>query len=474
MIRRQVAEESILFFSILKWFFLALVAGSAVGLGVGCFMLVLDEAIGTVHQFPKYYYLLPLALVFTSWFSRRVVPQADGYSTNRVIASIHKNIGVHLFSVIKAFFLPVITIAFGGSAGREAPGADIGAGLGSGLSRLLRLDAADRRKMMICGISAGFAAVFGTPISGAIFGVEVLFVGALLYEVLFPAFVAGIISYQVASAIGVVYVHTPIKFVPLFTEDFFFKVVVAGIFFGLVTVLVIETLRATRRFLEKHARRLVLRALVGGGLIVLLVQLTSQKYLGLGIEQMNLYTSGQPAEWYDFLLKLVFTAITLQAGGVAGLVTPVLFIGAAAGSFFAKLYTLSSTHLGGLYLADLLSFQNPVFPALGMVSLLAGAANTPLSASIMAMELFGPEIAPYAAVTCLISFLMTGNRSIYPSQVLVVRKTRSLGVQQGREMGDVHQRYYLHDTRVAGGLWLFARRTKKAIRRLFAFRRKKR
>jgi len=474
VIRRQVAEESILFFSILKWFFLALVAGSAVGLGVGCFMLVLDEAIGTVHQFPKYYYLLPLALVFTSWFSRRVVPQADGYSTNRVIASIHKNVGVHLFSVIKAFFLPVITIAFGGSAGREAPGADIGAGMGSGLSRLLRLDAADRRKMMICGISAGFAAVFGTPISGAIFGVEVLFVGALLYEVLFPAFVAGIISYQVASAIGVVYVHTPIKFVPLFTEDFFFKVVVAGIFFGLVTVLVIETLRATRRFLEKHARRLVLRALVGGGLIVLLVQLTSQKYLGLGIEQMNLYTSGQPAEWYDFLLKLVFTAITLQAGGVAGLVTPVLFIGAAAGSFFAKLYTLSSTHLGGLYLADLLSFQNPVFPALGMVSLLAGAANTPLSASIMAMELFGPEIAPYAAVTCLISFLMTGNRSIYPSQVLVVRKTRSLGVQQGREMGDVHQRYYLHDTRVAGGLWLFARRTKKAIRRLFAFRRKKR
>ena len=242
---------------------------------------------------------------------------------------------------------------------------------------------------------------------------------------------------------------------------------VAGIFFGLVTVLVIETLRATRRFLEKHAKRLLLRALAGGALIVVLALLTSTKYLGLGIEQMNLYTSGQPAAWYDFLLKLVFTALTLQAGGVAGLVTPVLFIGAAAGSFFAKQYTFSSTHLGGLYLADLFGFQNPIFPALGMVSLLAGAANTPLSASIMAMELFGPEIAPYAAVTCLISFLMTGYRSIYPSQVIVFKKTRSLGVQQGKEMGDVHRRYYLHDTRVAGGLWLFARRTKKAIKRIF-------
>ena len=140
---------------------------------------------------------------------------------------------------------------------------------------------------------------------------------------------------------------------------------------------------------------------------------------------------------------------------------------------FAKFYTISSTHLGGLYLADLLKFQNPVFPALGMVSLLAGAANTPLSASIMAMELFGPEIAPYAAVTCLISFLMTGNRSIYPAQVLVIKKTRSLGVQHGREMGDVHQRYYLHDTRVAGGLWLFIRGMKKALRRMFSKRRRR-
>jgi len=473
VIRRQVAEESILFFSILKWFFLAMVSGASVGLVVGCFMLALDAAIGSVQVIPNYYYLLPLALVCTSWVSRRVVPLADGYSTNRVIASIHKNVLVHPFSVVKAFFLPIITIACGGSAGREAPGADIGAGLSAGLSRLLRLDPADRRKLMICGISAGFAAVFGTPISGAIFGVEVLFVGALLYEVLFPSFVAGIIGYQVASAIGVVYVHTPIKFVPLFTEDFFLKVVVAGIFFGLVTVLVIETLRATRRFLEKHARRLVIRALAGGVLIVLLVELTSEKYLGLGVAQMALYTSGQPAEWFDFLLKLVFTALTLQAGGVAGLVTPVLFIGAASGSFFAKFYTISSTHLGGLYLADLLKFQNPVFPALGMVSLLAGAANTPLSASIMAMELFGPEIAPYAAVTCLISFLMTGNRSIYPAQVLVIKKTRSLGVQHGREMGDVHQRYYLHDTRVAGGLWLFIRGMKKALRRMFSKRRRR-
>lgn len=421
-----MAEESILFFSIFKWFSLALATGLVVGFGVGSFMLVLRWAIDGVGSVPGYFFALPVVFVLTSWFARKVVPTADGYSTDRIIALIHKNLGVPLFSLVKAFVLPVVTIAFGGSAGREAPGADIGAGLGSALSRALNLKAADRRKLMICGISAGFAAVFGTPISGAIFGVEVLFVGALLYEVLFPSFVAGIISFQVASALGVHYEYASLKFVPLFTEDFFLKIVIAGVFFGLVTILVIECIKATRRFLDKHKMRLVLRSLTGGLLIIVLVLLSSEKYLGLGVDSINLYTSGQPAAWYDFLLKLAVTLLTLQAGGGCGLITPVLFIGAAAGSLFARIYTTSSLHLGGLYLGELFQFQNPIFPALGMVSVLAGAANTPLSASIMSIELFGPQIAPYAAITCLISFLMSGNRSIYPSQVMVIKKSRSL------------------------------------------------
>ena len=154
--------------------------------------------------------------------------------------------------------------------------------------------------------------------------------------------------------------------------------------------------------------------------LIILTLLFSTRYLGLGLETIKASLDGGSIPGGAFLLKILFTSITLGFGGSGGIVTPIFFTGATAGSAFA----------------NVLGFDTSLFSAIGMVALLAGAANTPISASIMAIELFGPQIAPYAAVACIISFLMTGHRSVYPSQVLSLAKSSSLSVAKGSEMRD--------------------------------------
>jgi chloride channel protein, CIC family len=151
---------------------------------------------------------------------------------------------------------------------------------------------------------------------------------------------------------------------------------------------------------------------------LLLALVFSTRYLGLGLDTIEASLNGQHISWYAFFVKSVFTATTLSFGGSGGIVTPIFFVGATSGSLYAR--------IGGLDLST--------FSAIGLVSLLAGAANTPIAASIMAVELFGPQIAPYAAVSCVISFLMTGHRSVYPSQILSVRKSPLLNVQIGQQI----------------------------------------
>jgi H+/Cl- antiporter ClcA len=153
----------------------------------------------------------------------------------------------------------------------------------------------------------------------------------------------------------------------------------------------------------------------------LLALLVSKRYLGLGLDTIESALEGGRIPWYAFPMKAAFTSISLSFGGSGGIVTPIFFVGASSGALFGRL----------------LSLDTATFAAIGLVSLLAGAANTPIAASIMAMELFGPDIAAYAAVSCVISFLMTGHRSVYPSQVLAISKSRSITIESGAEMSEV-------------------------------------
>lgn len=428
--KTRFKEESVIFMSVFKWLVLATVIGIIVGFSTSLFLRILNSSTAYAAQFSWYFLLLPFALLASTLIVKHLAPDAEGHGTEKVIEAVHKRSGR-----IKAIVVPVklvatiITLALGGSAGKEGPCAQIGGGLASVFADVLKFSDIDRKKLVICGISGGFASVFGTPIAGAIFGIEVLFVGSIRYDVLLPSFVAGIISYQVSSWYGISYFYHPVNFVPVFSEAFFIKVVIAGVFFGVISIMLIEMLKLGKAVSGSINLRVELKSFVGGVFIVLIALLFSTDYLGLGLEVMESALEGGSIPWYAFIMKTITTSTTLNFGGSGGILTPIFFVGATFGSFMSSILKVD---------AGMLS-------AIGFVSVLAGAANTPIAASIMAVEIFGPQVAPYASIACVISFIITGHRSVYPSQVLSIKKSASIHVEVGRELETIDPHYQMRD-----------------------------
>lgn len=420
--RKAVTESTVLFLSIIKWVFLATIAGLIVGGAVSFFLKLLTWSTGLSSQLPQFFWFLPVSLFVSALLVMYLAPDAEGHGTEKVIEAIHKRAGkIPILVVPVKLIATIITLATGGSAGKEGPCAQIGAGLTSLFSDLMKFDDHDRKKMVICGISAGFASVFGTPIAGSIFGVEVLFVGAIMYDVLLPSFIAGIIAYQVSSSFGITYFHEPVSVLPVFSEAFLVKVLLSGLFFGICSIFLIEVLKYGEKLSKRIRLWLPLKGIIGGATLVALTYIFSKRYLGLGLDTVESSLHGNTTDWYAFLVKPLFTSLTLSFGGSGGIVTPIFFVGSTAGVTFAHLLNLNTA----------------TFAAIGLVSVLAGAANTPIAASIMAGELFGPAIAPYATLACVVSFLITGHRSVYPSQVLSISKSPSLNVELGREIEEI-------------------------------------
>jgi len=421
--KKHITEQVTLFASVVKWTLYASIVGALVGCGTAGFLRLLAIASRQATAYPGYFYLLPLTLLASSALVRWLAPDAAGHGTEKVIEAVHKRMGKIPFAVVPVKLVAtVITLAGGGSAGKEGPCAQIGAGLASAFADLLRVSEEDRRKLVICGIGAGFATVFGTPIAGALFGVEVLVLGQMLYEVLFPSFVAGIVGYHVAIALGVQYPHQVASLLPKLTGWSFFEVMVLGVCCGLVALLFIEVMKLGHKLFENLQWHWTFKALLGGLLLTAIGGLVSQSYLGLGLESMETALNGGAIPAGAAFWKILASSITLSSGGSGGVVTPIFFIGTSVGNLFGQLF---NEH----YIA--------AFSAIGMVALLAGAANTPIAASVMAMEMFGPQIAPFAAIACMVSFLIVGYRSIYPSQLLGIQKSASFQVPTGGAIGEM-------------------------------------
>jgi H+/Cl- antiporter ClcA len=420
--KKRLTETSILFISVLKWFVLASLIGVLVGGSTALFLLCLRLATEGLHEVPYHYAFLPLAIFLSAFIVKYLAPDAQGHGTEKVIEAIHQRGGVIKPLVVPVKLLAtVVTLAAGGSAGKEGPCAQIGGGISSSLAGFFGFDEVDRKKLVICGVSAGFSTVFGTPVAGALFGVEVLAIGQLQYAVLFPSFVAGIVGHQVSSALGTTYFHHAITFIPAFSELFFVKVLLGGVAFGLVSFLFIEALKLGERMSDRLPWWSPLKGLLGGGLLLLTLFL-SDRYLGLGLSTVESMIGGTGVGlWYDPLVKIAATTITLSLGGSGGIVTPIFFVGATSGSFLAWAFGLDPA----------------TGAALGMVGTLAGCANTPISASVLAIELFGATLSPYAAVTAIVSFLMVGHRSVYPSQILAMAKSATLKPEIGRPIDEL-------------------------------------
>lgn len=416
----RINEELILFFTVLKWLSISILIGCLVGVAASVFILFIHYVIEQGNHYQYAFYLLPLSFFVANLLSQFVLKNHLG--TDALIAAINKNYGKIEGSFIPTKIVNVsLILAAGGSAGKESPCAQIGAGIGSVCANLLRMDDVDRRKMVLCGFCAGFSCVFGAPIAGALFGIEVLAAGVILYDVLLPAFVASITAYQVSSALGITFFYHPLQFVPAFEQGFFIRLLAGGIFFGVCAHVLIRAIRSSTDFAARIPIWRPWKGLIGGVLLVGLTGLFSRDYLGLGLNLMEDCIRGVPVIGYAFLLKAVFTIITLSISRSGSVITPILFIGATAGSFYA----------------DLVGGDRATFAAVGFVSLLAGTTNTPIAASILAIELFGATVAPYAAVSCVISFLMAGHQSLYTSQVLAVQKSRGLPTELGKEIGEL-------------------------------------
>jgi H+/Cl- antiporter ClcA len=413
--RRAMLEQGTLLASLVKWTLLATAAGVLAGASTATFLAVLGLGVTWGAATPAPLLLLPAGLLLAYLLVHWLAPDAEGHGTDKVIEAVHGRWG-HIPPLVAPVKLvaTVITIAAGGSVGKEGPAAQIGASLASTLGSLLFLRRRDHRKLVICGIGAGFAAVFGTPIAGAIFGVEVLVMGSLFYEVLYPSFVAGIVSYLVAGRLGVVYFHETLTPVTTGTETLVLALI-AGLVCGLVALLLIDALQLAGVLAQRIPGPRWLVALGGGAVLAGLAAASSPRYLGLGLDTVESALRGHDVPASAFLFKIVFTAISLGCGGSGGIVTPVFFIGATTGNA----------------LGHLLGFDPGFFAAVGMVSLLAAAANAPIAASIMAIELFGPAIGPYAALSAIVSFLIVGHRSVYGSQLLGIAKSASLVAPAG-------------------------------------------
>lgn len=415
-----------------KWSLLGGAVGVLAGTASAVFLISLSWATSFRLANPHLILLLPLAGFAVGWVYHRFAGTA-AQGNNLVIEEVNANQSqIPLRMAPLVLFGTIITHLFGGSAGREGTAIQMGASLADGLRRALRLNGENRRLLIMAGISGGFGSVFGTPAAGFVFGMEVQSVGRIRYEGIIPCLVAAVVGDLVTRALGATHSHYPVLANVEIEPLLLVKVALAGVAFGLTSILFVELTHAVKRQQSRWVKYPPLRPAIGGLVILALVLLTgTQDYLGLSLPLIQQSVSGAGVLAFAFLLKLVFTAVTLGSGFLGGEVTPLFVIGATLG------YTLG-TLLG----------VDPAFMAsIGFVAVFAGASNTPLACSLMALELFGGGSAIYILVGCVIAYLASGHRGIYVTQLVHTPKAHDTDVLEAESLRAIAERRSQHEKR---------------------------
>lgn len=406
---------------VLRWSAILVPMALTVGSFCALFLWGLDQVTRQRFEQPWLLYGLPLAGLACGLLYHHLGRAAEG-GNNLIVDQIHEpGGGVPLRMAPLVLLTTLITHLFGGSAGREGTAVQIGGSLASGFGRLFRLSKADTRILLMAGIAAGFGAVFGTPVAGAVFALEVLTVGRVQYEALIPCLAAALLGDWTCTAWGIHHTAYPtIEAMGHLDPVLLAKVAIAGVGCGLVSLLFAEAQHGASALFKRLVPVAPLRPVLGGLLVIALVHtLGTRDYLGLGVWSPNPGDLTIPGffvaseQHWAWLLKLLFTVVTLSTGFKGGEVTPLFFIGAAFGNM----------------LAWLLGAPVELFAAIGFVAVFAGAANTPLACTLMGVELFGGGPAIYIATACFLSYLASGHSGIYLSQRLGVPKTGGAHLQ---------------------------------------------
>jgi H+/Cl- antiporter ClcA len=422
--RKSLPEQLLLLIDLGRWIPIAAVVGVLAGSASALLLVSLNYATALRESHVWLILLLaPAGWAMAQMYKRFGASVEAG--NNLVLEQTHNPT-----AVIPLRMTPLILIGtfmthlFGGSAGREGTAIQTGASLADQLSRPLGLAPHQRRILLMAGISAGFASVFGTPLAGAVFGIEVLAIGTLNYDAIAPCFMAAFAGDLVTRAWHVQHTIYSVSETPAMSIAGVAYSMIAGAVFGLVGMGFARLTHAVSRVARKHIANATLRPVVGGLIVTVAVfaigTAHTLKYLGLGIPTIVAsFHSKLPV--YDFAAKSLFTAVTLGTGFKGGEVTPLFFIGSTLGNALSHIIPLPSSLLA----------------AMGFVAVFAGAANTPIASTLMAVELFGAEAGAYAGIACVLSYLFSGHTGIYNAQRVGRSKLLSNAAEEGLTLGDV-------------------------------------
>lgn len=398
-LKKHIKESELISIVFLRWFLLASISGVAVGVVISFFLKSLQWATSTREANSWLLYMLPLGGAFVSYlYSKYGKDSAKG--NNLIIERINEGEGRIPFRMAPLVFLGTfITHLFGGSAGREGTGVQIGASLSSKIGELLKLKGLDYTILIISGVSSGFGVVFGTPIAGTIFGLEVTTIGKMRYEAIIPCFISSYIGNFIAELFKVQHSHYSMG-ASLNGVDIFFKVIFCAVLFGLTSKLFAELTHSLKKFFAAKIPNTSLKSFVGGVIIIIIVLILGTRiYLGLSLDLLS-NAFNQPVPKESFMIKLLLTSLTLSVGFQGGEVTPLFVIGATLGNLLAGMLGLPIEFLAGL----------------GMIGVFAGATKTPITSFVMGLELFGSANIGFIFIACVISYVFAGKSTIYTSQ----------------------------------------------------------
>ena len=392
----------------LKWTFISVLIGILCGLVGVLFHFTIDHAAELFAKHTYILYFLPVGGVLLVLLYR-LFHSAGRLDTDRVIESIHRDEKVPAVMVPLIFISTAISHFLGASVGREGAALQLGGGIGYNAGLLFHMNKTDVRLLTMTGMSAVFAALFGTPVTAAVFSLEVVRVGRFNYMGFLPCVISATAAYEVARCFDI----SPMRFlnisIPEMSATVLLKVIGVTLLCAMLSIFFVRSLKLGHKWMEKFLKNPCIRAFVGGSIVVLLtLALGTRDYNGAGMSVIENALSGK-AVGYAFLLKILFTVLCIGAGFKGGEIVPTLFIGSTFGCF-----------MGGLLNLD------PAFSAaVGMIALFCGVVNCPLASLILSIEMFGADGILFFGIVCAISYMMSGYSGLYKSQVFIYSKTNA-------------------------------------------------
>ncbi len=393
--------------SLFKWLAVAAIAGIACGLVGTLFHKGVEYATELRLAYPWVLYCLPLAgLIIVGVYK---LTKTEGQGTNDIIEAVHQGKKLSILLLPAIFVGTVLTHLCGGSAGREGAALQMGGTLGFQTGRLLRLDDQDMRIATMVGMAAFFTALFGTPLTASVFAIVVISIGVMYHVALVPCLTASLVSYWISLGLGV----KPTRFLveaPPLQVGMLLRIAVLAVGFALVSNLFCAALHFFEDRMRKSIPNPWLRVLVGGcGVILLTLVCGTRDYNGAGMDVISAAIQEGQASPFAFLLKIIFTALTLSAGFRGGEVVPSFFVGATF----------------GCVAGPILGVPPGFAAALGLVCVFCGATNCPLASIFLSIELFGDAGMLYFALACGISYVLSGYSGLYSSQTIMYSKLKA-------------------------------------------------